>query len=83
MGTGFDDATLERLHDTMAAVERDESPFAKAVNEQNTHWLKPELVAEIGFTEWTTDGKLRHPRYIGLRQDKPARKVHRERPKHV
>ncbi|MEX0915624.1 MAG: non-homologous end-joining DNA ligase [Wenzhouxiangellaceae bacterium] len=83
VGTGFDDATLKRLHDTMADIEQDESPFAEAVNEKNTHWLKPELVAEIGFTEWTSDGKLRHPRYIGLRQDKPARKVHRERPKHV
>ena len=44
------------------------------------HWVKPELVAQIAFTEWTRDGKLRHPRYLGLRDDKPAREVVRERP---
>jgi ATP-dependent DNA ligase len=43
-------------------------------------WVKPSLVAEVAFTEWTRDGKLRHPRYLGLRSDKPAREVTRERP---
>ena len=44
------------------------------------HWVEPELVAQIAFTEWTRDGRLRHPRYQGLREDKPAREVVRERP---
>jgi bifunctional non-homologous end joining protein LigD len=44
------------------------------------HWVKPELVGQFGFTEWTRDGKLRHPRFLGLREDKPAREVVRERP---
>ena len=43
-------------------------------------WVQPELVAEFGFAEWTRDGRLRHPRYLGLRDDKPAREVVRERP---
>ncbi len=42
------------------------------------HWVRPDLVAEIGFTEWTRDGRLRHPRFLGLRSDKDARKVVRE-----
>ena len=42
------------------------------------HWLRPELVAQIGFSEWTRDGKLRHPRYLGLRDDKPPQDVVRE-----
>ena len=45
-----------------------------------THWVRPELVAQIGFAEWTRDGRLRHPRYLGLRDDKPAREVVRELP---
>jgi bifunctional non-homologous end joining protein LigD len=48
---------------------------AKAV-----HWVKPKLVAEVSFMEWTRDGKLRHPRFLGLRQDKDPRDVVRERP---
>ena len=83
VGTGFDDDTLESLHESMQEIERDGSPFADDVQEKNAHWIKPELVGEFGFTEWTSDGKLRHPRYIGLRDDKPAKEVHRERPKDV
>ncbi len=83
VGTGFDDETLEDLHDRMQEIERDEPAFADEVNEKGAHWLEPRLVGEFGFTEWTEDGKLRHPRYIGLREDKPARKVRRERPKNV
>jgi len=82
VGTGFDDATLRELHAAMATRERATSPFANEVHEQHAHWIEPELVAEIGFTEWTSSGKLRHPRYVGLRDDKPAEDVRRERPKH-
>jgi DNA ligase D-like protein (predicted ligase) len=83
VGTGFDDETLQELHDAMAERGRDSSPFADQVHEKGVHWVDPELVAEVGFTEWTTEGKLRHPRYIGLRDDKAAKDVHRERPKDV
>lgn len=62
----------------MDALEQPESPFADPVRERGVHWLRPELVAQIGFTEWTTDGRLRHPRYTGLRADKPAAQVVRE-----
>jgi bifunctional non-homologous end joining protein LigD len=47
---------------------------------RDTTWVEPELVAQVAFTEWTRDGRLRHPRYLGLRDDKPAREVVRERP---
>ena len=80
VGTGFDDETLEQLHDAMQRRERKTSPFADDVDESGVHWITPELVAQIGFTEWTSDGKLRHPRYLGLRDDKDADDVRRERP---
>ncbi|WP_245790701.1 hypothetical protein [Streptomyces monashensis] len=64
----------------MNSLERDDQPFAGDVRERGAHWVRPEVVAEIGFTEWTGDGKLRHPRYLGLRTDKPAAHVVRERP---
>ena len=64
-----------------ASYERDESTFADVHPvPRGTHWVEPELVAQIGFAEWTRDGRLRHPRYLGLRDDKPAREVVRERP---
>jgi bifunctional non-homologous end joining protein LigD len=50
---------------------------------KGVHWVRPELVVEVGFTEWTKHGKLRHPRYIGLREDKEPEDVMRERPKEV
>lgn len=83
VGTGFDDETLEELHARMQEIEQAEPAFDDEIRERNAHWLKPELVGEFGFTEWTDDGKLRHPRYIGLREDKPAKNVRRERPKHA
>ena len=80
VGTGFDTATLADLHQRMVARERSTSPFVDRVRERTAHWTEPELVANFGFTEWTTDGKLRHPRYEGLRPDKDARSVTRESP---
>lgn len=81
VGTGFDQRTLQALGARLRELEQDESPFAdvKPVP-PGTRWVRPELVAQIGFAEWTRDGRLRHPRYLGLRDDKPAREVVREVP---
>jgi DNA ligase D-like protein (predicted ligase) len=78
VGTGFDERTLRSLRRRFDELRRQRSPFAEAVRERGTHWVHPELVAEIGFTEWTGSGRLRHPRYLGLRDDKPAEQVVRE-----
>ena len=80
VGTGFDRATLERLGDELERRERPTPPFAPDKFPARARWAEPELVAEVGFTEWTRDGRLRHPRYEGLRDDKPAREVVREEP---
>lgn len=81
VGTGFDTATLLRLRRRLDARENKRSPFTQDdVKEKGAHWVRPDLVAQIGFTEWTHDGKLRHPRFLGLRTDKPATEVVRERP---
>jgi bifunctional non-homologous end joining protein LigD len=79
VGTGFDEATLRSLHKRMSAIEQDAPPFTRGlVRETGARWVRPEMVAQIGFTEWTRDGKLRHPRYQGLRTDKDAGDVVRE-----
>jgi ATP-dependent DNA ligase len=83
VGTGFDTALLVRLRRRLDARVMGRSPFAQDVREKGVHWVKPDLVAQIGFTEWTHDGKLRHPRFLGLRTDKPARDVVRERPQAI
>ena len=81
VGTGFDHATLEELGRRLRELERDEPPFAGIHPiPRGTRWVERELVAQIGFSEWTRDGRLRHPRYLGLRDDKPAGEVVRERP---
>jgi DNA ligase D-like protein (predicted ligase) len=81
VGTGFDHATLGELGRRLRERERDDPPFADVHPiPRGTHWVEPELVAQIGFSEWTRDGRLRHPRYLGLRDDKPAGEVVRERP---
>ena len=81
VGTGFDREMLRSLGAQLRKRERDESPFApfKPVP-PGTRWVRPELVAQVGFAEWTRDGRLRHPRFIGLRDDKPAGEVVREVP---
>jgi DNA ligase D-like protein (predicted ligase) len=78
VGTGFDRATLRDLGKQLRARRRETSPFADEVREKGTTWVEPELVAQIGFAEWTRDGRLRHPRFLGLREDKAARDVTRE-----
>ncbi|MFN2587063.1 MAG: non-homologous end-joining DNA ligase [Actinomycetota bacterium] len=76
VGTGFTQATLADLHARMRALEQDDSPFAgRPPVRKGAHWLKPRLVAQLAFSEWTSDGKLRHPRFLGLRTDKKARDV--------
>ena len=80
VGTGFGRSTLAELGAKLRELETEASPFADAHPvPRGTHWVQPELVAQIGFAEWTRDGRLRHPRYLGLRHDKPAREVVRER----
>jgi DNA ligase D-like protein (predicted ligase) len=80
VGTGFDDDTLRRLHRKLARKERKTSPFKEAQIDSGgeIHWATPRLVCEIGFTEWTPNGKLRHPRFLGLRRDKDPAEVIRE-----
>ncbi len=80
VGTGYDEATLRTLRDRLDALERDRSPFAENVREKGVHWVDPRLVCEVGFTEWTQDDKLRHPRYLGLRDDKDPNEIVRETP---
>jgi DNA ligase D-like protein (predicted ligase) len=80
VGTGFTQATLRDLAARLAPLRRDSSPFADEVRERGTTWVEPELVAQVGFSEWTRDGRLRHPRFLGLRDDKAAADVVREAP---
>ncbi len=81
VGTGFDERELSRLLALLRPLEVKTSPFAKVPpsNEQ-PHWAKPTLVAQVRFTEWTDDGVLRHPVYLGLRDDKTAAAVKKEAP---
>jgi ATP-dependent DNA ligase len=78
VGTGYDNAFLADFRKRLDGLARDTSPFVGEVNERDVHWVAPKLVGEFGFTEWTKDGKLRHPRFLGLRRDKAARDVGRE-----
>ncbi len=83
VGTGFTEASLGEMGERLRAVETDRSPFAVEVpgaGPRRIHWVRPELVAEIAFSDWTADGVLRHPSFQGLREDKPPGEVIRERP---
>jgi bifunctional non-homologous end joining protein LigD len=78
-GTGFNEKELSRLMKLFGPLETTTSPFrVKPKTNERPHWLRPELVAQIKFTEWTADAKLRHPVYLGLRDDKRAEEVRRE-----
>ena len=80
-GTGFDQAELERVSRLLKAREATQSPFStRPKTNEPAHWVRPDLVAQVRFTEWTADAKLRHPVYLGLRDDKPAQDVRREEP---
>ena len=78
-GAGFTDAELGRVWKALQALKTKTSPFAviPRTNER-AHWVKPRLLAEVKFTEWTADGKLRHPTYLGLRDDVKPEEVRRE-----
>jgi bifunctional non-homologous end joining protein LigD len=78
-GTGFNERELARVMALLKPLETNECPFAaKPKTNERPHWVRPELVAQIKFTEWTDDGKLRHPVYLGLRDDKKPTEVRRE-----
>src|SRR6185436_2231281 len=75
-GTGFDEKELARVSKLLKARARPASPFAEPVKTNEVaHWVRPDLVAQVRFTEWTSDHKLRHPVYLGLRDDKAATDV--------
>jgi len=79
VGTGFDTDTLQRLGRKLIQLETDTCPFVgDGLPRRGVHWVKPKLVAQIGFTEWTAGDKLRHPRFLGLREDKKPEEVVRE-----
>jgi bifunctional non-homologous end joining protein LigD len=82
VGTGFNERELARLMQLLKPIEVAMSPFAgKVPTNERPHWVQPALVAQVRFTEWTADGILRHPVYLGLRDDKKAETVTRERKK--
>jgi bifunctional non-homologous end joining protein LigD len=79
VGTGYDRRTLEDLHRRLVPLHRPTSPFSEGpAPPGDIQWVDPKLVGEVGFSEWTSAGLLRHPRFLGLRSDKPARQVRRE-----
>ncbi len=80
-GTGFDQASLKSLHAKLVPLKTDKKPLAEKVpDEANTTWVRPKLVGEVKFTEWTSKGEMRHPVFLGLRTDKKAADVVREEP---
>lgn len=80
IGTGFDTKLLLELRTQLDRLEVPKTPFTKAVGlpRLRAHWVRPEIVVQVGFIEWTVHGKLRHPRLLGVRNDKAAREVVRE-----
>ena len=78
-GAGFSGAELDRVSKRLRALETTTSPFATTPKtNERPHWVQPRLVAEVKFTEWTADNKLRHPTYLGIRDDIPPARVTRE-----
>ncbi|HTU99723.1 MAG TPA: non-homologous end-joining DNA ligase [Luteitalea sp.] len=83
VGTGFTTQVARELRERLEPLVRDASPFTPAprgAQVKGAHWVKPVLVGEVAFTEWTAAGKIRHPSFQGLRDDKKATQVVRERP---
>ncbi len=80
VGTGFDTKLLLDLRQRLDATEQPQSPFtrAKGLPRRRAHWVRPQIVVQVAFIEWTVHGKLRHPRLLGVRFDKDARDVVRE-----
>ncbi len=80
VGTGFDTKMLRMLGRELSSLQVDKPPVAEKVRGKGVHWVAPKLLAQVAFTEWTRDGRLRHPRFLGIRQDKSPHQVVRERP---
>ena len=94
VGTGFSFSVLKSLYRRMQTLRQSECPFANLPEKEagrwmqnitpgemkRCRWIRPELVCQVRFGEWTRDGKMRHPVFVGLREDKAAREVVRERP---
>lgn len=80
LGTGFDTDQLLSMRARLDQLEVTKSPFTKAVGlpRLRVHWTRPEIVVQVGFIEWTGHDKLRHPRFLGMREDKSAKEVVRE-----
>jgi DNA ligase D-like protein (predicted ligase) len=79
VGTGYDDAFLNRFRAVLDDLETPRCPFANfSQNGDQIHWVEPKEVGEVSFTEWTSNGKLRHPSFLGLREDKDPKKVVKE-----
>ncbi len=86
VGTGFSHTVIAQLIRRLESLERRTTPFAQlplGAGRPGVHWVRPELVAQIRFSNWTRDNLLRQPAFLGLREDKPARDVHRDTPRHV
>jgi len=79
VGTGFDEASLAALKSKLAALETDRMPLAERPKGVKAHWVRPKLVAEVSFGEWTGDGRIRHPVFQGLRSDKDPDVITREK----
>lgn len=81
VGSGFDDATLRALHARLQRLGRRKSVLTEVPTglPSGVQWVRPELVAEVSFTEWTSAGRLRHPVFVALRTDKPALEIRREK----
>src|SRR6185436_18706395 len=80
VGTGFDTRLLRQLRADLDVLGIPTSPFSRSTGLPRTavHWVRPEVVVQVAFIEWTVHGKLRHPRLLGIRTDKTAREVVRE-----
>ena len=80
VGSGFDNSTLRELHDSLSRLRADESPFAKdpELQKGDLRWVRPELIARVKFAQWTEEGRLRAPVFLGLRSDLDPRAVKRE-----
>jgi bifunctional non-homologous end joining protein LigD len=85
VGTGMGDAMLGEVRRELEALVRRSPPVdnVRGVAQAGVHWVEPRLVAEVSFTEWTHDGRLRHPAFMGMRRDKLPRQVRREDPMNV
>ena len=80
VGTGFDERTLRSLSKRLKELKQPKAPLVEVPSGLNGHWVQPKLVAEVSFSEWTDEGRIRHPVFHGLRTDKPPSEITRETP---